>query len=225
MKKKVLEIVACVACAILIVGCAFGIYALAVTCGATTITLNTSKRFQTMEGFGASSAWIYQVLGDLEDEDFKNTAMEMLYGDSGLALNTFRYNVGAGGSEVDQRFDDRGADSFFVADNFKGDYSVFADESNYDFDSRDQALLDMFERALSTGNIKQVVFFANSPHYLMTKSGKTSGTNEYDNNLKEECFEAFSQYMLVIVNRLYNCLLYKSPSPRDAHDSRMTRYA
>lgn len=210
MKKKVLIFVASLVCAILLIGCVFGIYAVAVINGTTTIVLDTSKRYQTMEGFGGSSAWIYQNLGKLEDEDFKNSAMDMLYGDSGLGLNTFRYNVGAGGNEVDPRFNDRGAESFFVSDSFDKadpDYSVFADESNYDFTTRDQATLDMFERALATGNIEKIIFFANSPHYLMTKNGKTSGERERENNLKEECYEAFSQYMLVIVNHIYDTIV------------------
>ena len=214
MKKKVLIVVASLACVILLLGCVFGIYALAVINGATTITLDTSKRYQTMEGFGGSSAWIYQDLGVRGEEGIKNTAMEMLYGDSGLQLNTFRYNVGAGGVEVDTGYEDslRAAESFFVADNFdkeNPDYSVFADESNYDFETRDQATLEMFERALATGNIDKIIFFANSPHYLMTKNGKTHGERERENNLKEECYEAFSQYMLVIVNHLYDSIVSK----------------
>lgn len=209
-KKRVLKTIACLTCAVALVGCVLGIYSLAVVFGTTAISLDTSKRYQTMEGFGASSAWIYQDLGKLEDESFKDTAMEMLYGNSGLALNIFRYNIGAGGIEVDNYEDpSRGAESFFVADNFDGDYSVFADESNYDFENRDQAVIDTFERALSLGNIHKVVFFANSPHYLMTLNGKTHGENVYDNNLKEECYEAFSQYMLVIVNYLYENIICK----------------
>lgn len=211
MKKKVLKVVASLACAVLLLGCAFGIYSLVVINGTTTITLDVSKRYQTMEGFGGSSAWIYQDLGARGDEDIKDAAMEMLYGDSGLQLNTFRYNVGAGGVEIDTGYEDslRAADSFFVADNFDGDYSVFADESNYDFATRDQATIEMFEKALATGNIKKIIFFANSPHYLMTKSGKTHGAKERENNLKEECYEAFSQYMLVIVNYLYQNIVSK----------------
>lgn len=203
MKKKIFRITASVVIVILALAFIFGIYALTVTFSTTAITLDASKRFQTMQGFGASSAWIYQDLGAQEDVNLKNTAMEMLYGDSGLALNTFRYNIGAGGVEVDN-YDDplRGAESFFVADNFDGDYKVFADEGNYDF-TRDQASLDLFDRALATGNIERIVFFANSPHYLMTKNGKTHGEKHYDNNLKEECYEAFSQYLLVIVEHIY----------------------
>ncbi|MDE5548926.1 MAG: hypothetical protein K2J13_01600, partial [Clostridia bacterium] len=158
--------------------------------------------YQTMNGFGASSAWIYQDMGQKATVETKDQAIEMLYGDTGLGLNTFRYNVGAGGSEVDTYEDPlRGGESFFVAENFNGDYSVFADPANYDFE-KDAAVRDMFERALATGNIKQIVFFANSPHYLMTLNQKTHGEKIYDNNLKEECYEAFSDYMLVIVNEL-----------------------
>ena len=57
-----------------------------------------------MQRFGASSAWVYQELGLSQDDNLKNTAMEMLYGDTGLELNTFRYNVGAGGVEVDKLY-------------------------------------------------------------------------------------------------------------------------
>ncbi|MDE6758985.1 MAG: hypothetical protein K2J89_06925 [Clostridia bacterium] len=206
IKKKVFAIILCIA---IFVAAAFGVYTLAVNFGATSITLDTSKKYQTMNGFGASSAWIYQELGKLEDGEFKDLAVEMLYGDSGLALNTFRYNVGAGGVESDNYEDAlRGAESFFVAEKFSGDYSVFADPANYDF-TRDKATVDMFERALATGNIKQIVFFANSPHYLMTKNNKTHGENEYDNNLKEECYGAFSDYMLVIVDHLYKEIVGK----------------
>ena len=193
----------------LIIGASLGIYALAVIYGTTTITLDTQKTYQTMEGFGASSAWVYQSFGAIEDDELKEQAMEMLYGDSGLALNTFRYNIGGGGSEVFEYPDPlRGSKSFFVAENFKGDYSVFKDESNYDF-TKDKEVLELFELALSKGNIKEVVFFANSPHYTMTVSGKTHGDVIQQNNLKPECYEAFSDYLLVITNYLYKNVVKK----------------
>ena len=154
-KKIVLTVVLSIALA---VGGAFGIYALSVNFAPTTITLDATKTYQTMNGFGASSAWIYQDIGALEDEEFKDRAIDMLYGDGGLALNTFRYNIGAGGAVSDNYEDPlRGAESFFIADRFQGDYSVFANKDNYDF-GKDKAVRDMFERALSTGNVKQIVF-------------------------------------------------------------------
>ena len=176
--------------------------------GATAI-VDTDKTYQTMEGFGASSAWTYQALGAIEDEEVKEQAMEMLYGDSGLKLDTFRYNIGGGGTEVSGYPDPlRGAESYFVAENFTGDYSVFKDADNYDF-TRDEGVRELFELALSKGNIKRVVFFANSPHYTMTVSGKTHGAVEQQNNLKEECYEAFSDYLMVITDYLYENIICK----------------
>lgn len=213
MKKRILKMVTCLTCAVLLVSLALAMVACAdkntPPDTEPIIRLNESKKYQTFQGFGASSAWTYQLFGVSENGQLKDDTMEALYGESGLGLNTFRYNVGAGGSEVYNYNDrERGAESFFVAENFNGDYSVFADESNYDF-TKDKGVRELFEKALSIGNIKEIVFFANSPHYLMTLNGKAHGEKENQNNLKEECYTAFSQYMLVIVNRLYKDIVCK----------------
>lgn len=193
----------------LLTGITFGGYLLSVHFGLTGLKIRTDMTYQTVEGFGASSAWTYQNLGLIEDEDVKEDAIERLYGDKGLALNIFRYNIGGGGKELDVYKDkQRGAESFFVKDNFKGDYSVFADANNYDF-TRDKGVRELFEKALSKGNITEVVFFANSPHYLMTKNGLTHASAKKENNLKEECYEAFSDYLLVITNWLCENIVYK----------------
>lgn len=189
--------------AIILVGGGFGIYALVENFGTSVVRIDVDKQYQTVQGFGASSAWIFQNLGVLEDEEFKNKAIDMLYGDDGLSLNIFRYNIGAGGRESDNYWDPlRGEESFFIADRFNGDYSVFQDESNYDF-SRDKGVVDLLIRALKTGNVRKIVFFAGSPHYFMTKNGKTHGEHDFDNNLKEDCYTAFSHYLLTITNYLY----------------------
>ena len=208
-KKKLVIALAVVLSVVVALGAFFGIYSAAVIYGTTTITLDESKTYQTMEGFGASSAWIYQDFGKLDNPQIKEQAMEMLYGDSGLKLNTFRYNIGGGGIEVASYGDElRGAESFFVAENFKGDYSVFKDPGNYDF-TRDAAVRELFDLALSKGNIEQVVFFANSPHYTMTLNGKTHGEQINVDNLKEECYEAFSDYLMVITDYLYENIICK----------------
>lgn len=185
----------------------FGSYTLCMFFGDTTITLDTGKRYQTTEGFGASSAWIYQDMYNLEP-DLQDEAMELLYGDSGLMLNTFRYNVGGGSNEIGGYGAGslNGTNSYFIAERFTGDYSVFADESNYDF-TKCAVVDDMLRQALAKGNITHVVFFANSPHYLMTKNGKTHGEVEYENNLKEEAYGAFADYLLVSVNYIYENII------------------
>lgn len=189
--------------AIILVGGGFSIYALVENFGTSVVKIDIDRQYQTIEGFGASSAWIFQALGNVEDEDLKNKAIDMLYGNDGLGLNIFRYNIGGGGRESDNYWDPlRGEESFFIADRFLGDYSVFEDESNYDF-ARDKGVVDMLIRALETGNVRKIVFFAGSPHYYMTKNGKTHGEHDFDNNLKEECYTAFSHYLLTITNYFY----------------------
>lgn len=210
MKKQVIKYTTIALLVLtLIIGITMGGYVLSVLYGLTGLKVRTDMTYQTVDGFGASSAWTYQNLGMIEDEAVKEEAIEKLYGDSGLALNIFRYNIGGGGKELNVYSDpQRGAESFFIADRFRGDYSVFADPDNYDF-TRDKGVRELFEKALSKGNIDEVVFFVNSPHYLMTRNGLTHGSKTKENNLKEDCYEPFCDYMFVITNWLYDNVICK----------------
>lgn len=213
MKEKTKNniFISLIALAVVVVSLAlfFGAYTLCMFFGDTAITIDTTVRYQTFEGFGASSAWIYQDMDDLEPE-LQDEVAELLYGDSGLMLNTFRYNIGGGSNEIGGYGEGslNGTNSYFIADTFNGDYSVFADKNNYDF-TKNPVVDEMFEKALAKGNITHVVFFANSPHYLMTKSGKTHGAVEYDNNLKEEAYGAFADYLLICTDYLYKEIVCK----------------
>lgn len=187
--------------------------------------IDLGERHQTLRGFGASSAWYWQDMGANAPKGTAERAVEMLYGDDGLRLNIFRYNIGGGSADAaldgvvpysNGGFDEfRRAESFFVAESVpaakRGDVeavsAAFRDESNYDFENRDAAVRSMFETALATGNITKVVFFVNSPHYLMTESGTCTGEYPGQNNLKPEFYEAFADYLLIIVNNLYETYL------------------
>lgn len=103
--------------AVFIVGVGFSIYALVENFGTSVVKIDIDKQYQTVDGFGASSAWVFQALGKVEDENLKDRAIDMLYGEDGLNLNIFRYNIGAGGRESDNYPDPlRGEDSFFIAE-------------------------------------------------------------------------------------------------------------
>ena len=209
----------CVAVAAVIVILSLSIYSIAAY-APLRANIDLDAERQTMGGFGASSAWIYQELGVPELEETADRAIKMLYGDSGLQLDIFRYNIGGG--SADEALDDtwpynnagfdqgRRAESFFIAENYD-DPSDFLDTANYDFDGRDTAVQSMFATALDTGNINKVVFFSNSPHYLMTESGVCTGAYEYQNNLKPEYYEEYSEYMLICVKGLYDKYLADMP--------------
>ncbi|MDR3185350.1 MAG: hypothetical protein LBU04_00850 [Christensenellaceae bacterium] len=173
------------------------------------IEIDEKTQYQTHFGFGTSSAWTFQDVGK-EEESIKSKVVDMLYSKEGLGLNIFRYNIGAG--SIDSKFDDefpyneesfvqsRRTESFFIKENFIN-YDSFSEMENYDF-SRDASMREMFFRCIEAGEIERIVFFANSPHFLMTESGKTTGERALQNNLKEEAYEAFSQYLLIITDKL-----------------------
>ena len=52
---------------------------------------------QTLYGFGTSACWWAQACGEEKTQD---EIAELLYGDSGLKLNIYRYNIGGGYDEA-----------------------------------------------------------------------------------------------------------------------------
>ena len=160
------------------------------------LDINENITYQQNVKFGTSSAWNFRLMAK-ESDEIKNEVINSLYGDDGLELSVFRYNLGAGSLEIDMPHynESTSTASFFDASKFTN-LDSFAYETNYDI-SKDEDYLSMFKMALDTKNVEKLVIFSNSPHYLLTKNNKTSADNEHENNLPEENFKAFSNYVLV----------------------------
>lgn len=175
---------------------AFSVYILCVEHLPVELKIDPNARYQTMEGFGMSAAWTFQDLGD--DEEACDIIAQKLYGDDGMRLNVFRYNVGAGTKETNHGYmdDNCATESFFIAENYTSPQS-FSDPMNYDF-TRDEKAMRVFDKCLETGNIDTVVLFANSPHYLLTYNNRGNASFQYENNLPRENYKAFADYMLII---------------------------
>ena len=190
----------CVIFAVLFCGAAvFSVYAAVVNLTAVKITLDSNVKFQTVEGFGMSAAWTFQDIGT--DNAAAEEVAEMLYGDSGMRLDVLRYNIGAGTKEIENGYGDgatRATESFFISRNYTSPKS-FSEPANYDF-TRDSAAMNAFDKCLEKGNVKTVVLFANSPHYLLTENGRGNGSKTYQNNLPEENYAAFSDYLIIIAD-------------------------
>ncbi|MCH5199146.1 MAG: glycoside hydrolase family 30 protein [Oscillospiraceae bacterium] len=155
-----------------------------------SIIANPLKTYQTVTGFGTSACWWSQDVGASENAE---EVARLLYSDDGLALNIYRYNVGAGEKEnPNSRIaGNRATESFYFYNKESGEYE-------YDF-SRDAAAQKVLDLSMSYGNIDTIVLFANSPHYSMTVTGQaTGGYEEYFSNLPPENYEAFADYMLTI---------------------------
>lgn len=158
-----------------------------------TIGVNKYMTYQKFEGFGTSSCWWSQTV---DDEAMAREIARRLYDDeTGLGLDVYRYNIGAGEHENPNcRIGDvnRRTESFYLLNKETGKYE-------YDF-TRDANSRRMLDYAVEYG-AKEVILFCNSPHFSMTKSGHASGgLEEYSSNLPKENYAAFVDYVLTIAD-------------------------
>ena len=130
------------------------------------IHLDAAKDLQTIKGWGTSACWWSQACADSDTQD---KIIDLLYGDDGLGLNIYRYNVGGGTDETNCRVPDpwRRTESMMLFDKEK-------EETSWDF-SRDKTAVEVMKKAVATGNVDPLILFANSPHYSQTATGQASG--------------------------------------------------
>lgn len=149
------------------------------------INLSTAREITALSGFGGSAAWWSP---QVNDDNTARELAELFYGDSGLRLNIYRYNVGGGFDKDNLRIKNpwRHIESFMNAD------------GTFDW-SRDKNGVRMMKYALETGNVDTLIFFANSPHYTQTVTGQTSGGfEEHFSNLAKDKYDSFAKYMIDI---------------------------
>ena len=160
------------------------------------INPSQTKRLQTVKGWGTSSCWWSQYC---TDEKTQNEIANLLYGDGGLKLNIYRYNVGAGFDPENFRVKDpwRRTESFMLFDREK-------EETSWDF-SRDKTAVEMMKKCLDLGNIDTLVLFANSPHYSQTSTGQASGSLLYHTcNIPKSKYKEFVDYFLDVTEHFLN---------------------
>jgi len=156
------------------------------------ITVQPERAYQTFEGWGTSACWWPQMI---DEEEMAEEIARALYGDTGLNLDIYRYNVGGGendnpASRIWERA--RRTESFYA-------YNPRTERYEFDF-TRDANARRMLDKAIGQG-AKEVVLFCNSPHFSMTRSGQASGgLEEGVSNLPPENYQAFVDYLLAIAD-------------------------
>ena len=136
--------------------------------GTDTISVKLQKDCQTMEGFGASAAWWAQDVGAWTEpgqsgETVRDEILTLLYGDAGIDLDIYRYNLGAGSKGE--------ADASYYSDPWRKTQSFLTADGTVDY-TLDAAAVWCMEKAASLG-VGEVVFFSNSAPDTMTINGKT----------------------------------------------------
>lgn len=149
------------------------------------ISFENAKEIKTLKGFGGSACWWSpQVKSEKTADEIAN----LLYGDDGLKMNIYRFNVGGGYEKDNLRIENpwRYVESFMNKD------------GTFDY-SKDKYAVKMMKKCLKLGNIDTLIFFANSPHFTQTATGQTSGGfTEHFSNLDKSKYEDFAKYLIDI---------------------------
>ena len=153
----------------------------------TKVVVDPSKKYQVFEGWGTSLCWWAVLVGAWDEANRDQFLGAIADPDTGLGYNIFRYNVGGG--------DQPGHDHLTKGDG-GGKVPGYKPTEKGDFDwTADPAQRGV---ALSLNKmVKDPIFeaFSNSPPWWMTKSGCVSGSNDGSDNLKEDYFDDFADYL------------------------------
>ncbi|ABN53343.1 MAG TPA: alpha-L-arabinofuranosidase [Hungateiclostridium thermocellum] len=162
-----------------------------ITSAATTITIDPDATYQTIEGWGASICWWGNQIGRWSPDNRNRLIEKIVSPTDGLGYNIFRYNIGGG--------DNPGHNHMRDYADIQGYQN--ADRSwNWNADAAQRAVLTrLIERGRYYGSEIILEAFSNSPPYWMTKSGCASGTSDGSNNLRDDCYDDFADYLTEVV--------------------------
>src|SRR3569623_548369 len=158
--------------------------------GTTLIKVAYGTRHQTFEGWGTSLCWWANHVGGWA-ESARNAVVDAVVDPvNGLGFNVFRYNIGGGENPAHDHMGDwREMDGFQSSDG----------KWNWEADANQRAILQRIvdRGAGDAGLILEA--FSNSPPYWMTKSSCASGSSDGSNNLKDDSYDAFADYLTEVV--------------------------
>ena len=154
------------------------------------------------QGWGTSLCWWANRLG--YSSTLTQKSAKLFFSKEGLNLNIMRYNIG-GGDDPEHKHITR-TDSI-VPGWLR--YNKATDEYTYNY-SADINQLNVLKACYEANENSYVEVFSNSPPYFMTKSGCSSGgKNPNENNLRDDCYEAFAEYLAHVTQYINNNLKIK----------------
>lgn len=153
----------------------------------TKVVVDPGKKYQVFEGWGTSLCWWAVKAGAWSEANRSKLLGAIADPDTGLGYTIFRYNIGGGDQPGHNHLDkgDGGANVPGYKPSEKGDFDWTADP---------------YQRTIAielSKRVKDPIFeaFSNSPPWWMTKSGCVSGSSDGSDNLKEDYFDDFADYL------------------------------
>ena len=168
-----------------------------------TVSVDPTIRYQTLEGWGTSLAWFANIIGGWT-EDYNGNGRpdrediaELIYSPEYLNMNIVRYNIGGG--------DDPTHDHIKRCEATVPGWKTSADA---ELDpTADANQIWFLEQANEWRDDVINEVFSNTPPYYMTVSGCASGAvNANDNNLRDDQYDDFAQYLAEVTQWLDNHL-------------------
>jgi len=153
----------------------------------TTVTVNPHVKYQTIEGWGGSLCWWAVVAGGFDNAKVDQIC-QMITSPDELNMNVFRYNIGGGENPSHNHMRIGGEVPGFKA----------SASANYDW-SQDANQRKILLKLNSMRNDVINEAFSNSPPHWMTKSGCTAGNTDGSDNLRDDQYQAFADYLTEIV--------------------------
>lgn len=158
------------------------------------VSLDNVTTYQEIESFGASDCWLPNTIGQYWGGNRQQLARWLFSSNitggnpAGIGLTQWRVNLGAGtandpnGGGIEEASINNRAESFLTT------------SGTYDW-TRAAGQRYFMEQAKSMNPDMQFVLFSNSPLIQFTKNGLGHSDAGYKNNLKDDCYGAFAEYM------------------------------
>jgi len=155
--------------------------------GTTLVKIDPAVTHQTFEGWGTSLCWWANHVGGWGATG-RNAVVDAIVDPvSGLGYNVFRYNIGGGENPSHTHMG-----QYKAMPGFEPSSGTWT----WDADANQRAIL---QRIVERGTGLVLEAFSNSPPYWMTKSGCASGNTDGSNNLQDDSYDAFADYLTEVV--------------------------
>jgi len=156
-------------------------------------TIDTTKTFQTIQGFGASDAWSNEMVKNWNDS-VTNAVADLLFSKEfnpdgsckGAGLSIWRYNQGTGSYEQ--------GDSSYIGDSFRRTEMIV--RPNGTINPNAQTGTQNILTAAKERGVENLVMFFNSPPVHLTSNGKAFTAVEHVSNLSPSSYGSFAEYII-----------------------------
>lgn len=162
-----------------------------------SVSIDTSKCYQTIKDFGASDCWTTEFIGDYYSTTQKAKAAKWLFSQQmdgngnpeGIGLSCWRVNIGAGSAT-------QGEDSN-IEEEIHRTECFLNEDGTYDWTRQDGQ--QWFMQKAKEYGVEHFLLFSNSPPIYFTKNGKANANNQNITcNLKTTCYDDFAEFLATV---------------------------